>query len=80
MNAQKGCASIRGPDDVKNEIGACLYWKRASNGEFRVIKVRCLSTDTATLIFALFVLLQTGSVDLLSNTIPNHFPAKIEKK
>ena len=36
LNAQKGRASIRGPDDVKNEIGACFYWKRACNGEFRV--------------------------------------------
>ena len=34
--------SIRGPDDVKNEIGACFYWKRASNGEFRVLKIRPL--------------------------------------
>ncbi len=32
----KGCASIRGPDNIKNKIGACFYWKRASIGEFRV--------------------------------------------
>ncbi len=27
---------MRGPEDIKDKIGACFYWKRASIGEFRV--------------------------------------------
>ena len=36
FHTRKGRASIRGPDDIKDRIGVCFYWKRASIGEFRV--------------------------------------------
>ncbi len=39
LHTQKGCASIRGPDDTKKQIGACFYWKCASIWEFRVMTI-----------------------------------------